>query len=181
MIRLASLILAVVVVLGCGSSDDRAAAVQGPQPDNTVEVSNREKLDTSQAAAPIGETKIERQVRERRQILSNGYWEVEQVMEKTPTPRYQANASRWWRFDTDGTYALYEADGTVVHSGNYVYERRGNKQHYVTLNARKQQYMNEYRMYMMPDAIVFVGTEKYSNPGVQMKTNRRDTAPWLAN
>lgn len=126
---------------------------------------------------PVSDPEAVEASNDRHFVLTQGYWAVETVFEREPTERYQAYRGRFYRFAPDGTYALYAPGGEPVHRGTYVLERRGNHYWFVTLDADRDQYDNEYRIHIQRRAAVMVGTESYDNPGVQMKLARLDEPP----
>ena len=114
---------------------------------------------------------------ERVGYLVDGYWHVATVFEREPSPRYQSQLGHFYRFEPNGSYAQYDSTGVLAQAGQWSYERRGNRQHFITLDADGDYPDDEFRFHLNPRSAVFIGTERSGNTSVQMRVNQRPDPP----
>ena len=164
-----------IVVLACAG-----VACSQQEPASTVPVADETAVATTTVPPAPTETRIERQVRKRREILTTGYFLIQAVVEEPTTERYQAYVGRYFRFAPDGAFAMHEESGGVVYAGTWSYERLGNKQHYLTLDAEDDRFDDRYRFHVSRKDIVFVGTETYGNTGLQMRSTQVLAPPFVS-
>ena len=109
--------------------------------------------------------------------LVDGYWYIMQVFERNPTPRYQAQKGRYYKFADNGDYALFNPDGEVFHLGKWRYKPGEGDRNYISIDAADKQYNNQWKVIMSKDDAVFVGTQTFNNPGVQQRLEKLTSLP----
>ncbi|MFK8054608.1 MAG: hypothetical protein AB8F78_00690 [Saprospiraceae bacterium] len=109
--------------------------------------------------------------------LTEGLWLVDKLFERVPTPRYQAQQGRYYNFEANGDYALFNADGSIFHFGKWRYKPGESDRNYISLDATDPQYNNQWKILMSDADAVFVGTELYDNPGVQQRLEQLTSLP----
>ena len=114
---------------------------------------------------------------ERTRLLMEGYWEVIRAMNSANDPRYVDHEGHFFRLLPNGNYVYYKPDGSVLHEGWWHYVRRGNRQHYIMFDALDNVHDNEYRFHIQPRAAVLMGTERFNNPGIQLRIDMSPEPP----
>jgi hypothetical protein len=109
--------------------------------------------------------------------LIDGFWHIQQVFERVPTSRYQAQKGRYYKFAENGDYALFNPDGKVFHLGKWRYKPGDGDRNYISIDAKDTQYNNQWKVIMSKDDAVFVGTQTFNNPGVQQRLEKITSLP----
>jgi len=109
--------------------------------------------------------------------LIDGLWHIEAVFERNPTPRYQSQKGRYFNFEANGDYALFNPDGSLFHFGKWRYKPGDGDRNYISLDAADTQYNNQYKVLMSKEDAVFVGTERFKNAGVQQRLEKLTSLP----
>lgn len=109
--------------------------------------------------------------------LIEGLWHIDNVFEREPTPRYQAQKGRYYNFEANGDYALFNPDGTLFHFGKWRYKPGDGDRNYISLEAEDVRYNNQWKVLMSREDAVFVGTELHGNTGVQQRLQRLTSLP----
>ncbi len=160
--RLLSLLSCLLLLLiACNTAPEVEPAPESPTPVDPAATPSAAATETDLSEAIANN--------DRPAILADGYWQIVFVYQRQPTDRYQKMKDNYYRFESDGNYALLQLDGTPVHSGSWRYERRGNRQHYIYLDATNDAYNNIYRFHLQPKSAVLVGTEEADNGDLQMR------------
>jgi len=109
--------------------------------------------------------------------LVDGLWHITAVFERQPTPRYQAQKGRYYNFEANGDYALFNPDGSLFHFGKWRYKPGDGDRNFISLDATDTQYNNQYKVLMSKADAVFVGTERFENAGVQQRLEKLTSLP----
>ena len=112
--------------------------------------------------------------------LVDGLWWVTAVFERIPTERYQSQKGRYYNFEANGDYALFNPDGSVFHFGKWRYKPGEGDRNYISLDSEVPGYNNQYKVLMSKEDAVFVGTERFDNTGVQQRLEKLTSPPATA-
>ncbi len=144
----------------------------------------------SEGAAPVGKTvelpeskvtppATAPELNEFTENLIDGFWRVIFVVQGQSKSRepYNSAKGRYWRFNPNGVYQHFNADGTLFHEGTWAFERIDDKRNYLTIDATLTEHDNYYRAMMQPTFCTFVGTEEFKNPDVQQRMEKLTAPP----
>ena len=111
--------------------------------------------------------------------LVQGFWQVIVVVEGEANSRepYKSQKGRFWRFNDQGVYQLFNADGSLFHEGTWSFERIDDKRNYLTLKATALEHSNYYRAIMQPEFLTMIGTERFNNTDVQQRMQKLPAPP----
>lgn len=165
--RIQFLLLSALILLAASCKPDKEAT---SLPVDPVAAATKTASTAAQRSEGIDMNDITRN-------LVDGLWYVTQVFERQPTPRYQAQKGRYYNFEPNGDYALFNPDGSLFHFGKWRYKPGDGDRNYISIDAADPQYNNQYKVLMSKEDAVFVGTAAFDNPGLQQRLEKLTTPP----
>ncbi len=145
-------------------------------PDKKV-TSTEENSSTTAAEVTIPPSSGAIEMNDVTRNLIDGLWYASNVFERIPTPRYQAQKGRYYNFEANGDYALFNPDGTLFHFGKWRYKPGDGDRNYISIDAADPQYNNQWKVIMSKEDAIFVGTATFDNPGVQQRMEKLTSLP----
>ena len=114
------------------------------------------------------------------QKLVKGFWLVSFVLHGPDNVSYKSYERSYFQFRPDMSFTHYGPTGQVINEGAWRHELVGGKHDFVHLDATNQARRNRYRLLMRGDKGVFIGSEAFNNPDVQLRIENLPTAPGSA-
>jgi len=163
--RIQFLLLSALILLSASCKPDKKSPVV---PADTVATAPTSPAETKTSGVEMNDVT---------RNLVDGLWYITQVFERQPTPRYQAQKGRYYNFEPNGDYALFNPDGSLFHFGKWRYKPGDGDRNYISIDAADTQYNNQYKVLMSKEDAVFVGTAAFDNPGLQQRLEKLTTPP----
>ncbi len=103
-------------------------------------------------------------------VLTTEYWSVWALVRIKDVPANRINQGAWFKFETDGTYKYGFWDETIS-TGTWTFDGTNAL---LNLDSKLKGDDREWRIQMGSDedVMVWIGTEKYNTPDIQLKLMR---------